>query len=595
MIPVAFNDCAGILHPAEGGSACDLAVVVCEPFGYEALCTQRAMLTLARMLAAAGITTLRFHYPGTGDSAGEETPGQIDRWIDAIGGAATYLQDASGATHIALCGFRLGGLLAIEAAARFGTIDALALLAPVLSGRLYARELILSGAMIASRGGTVPAGWREILGYRLHQGDLERLRQIDRTATRGAGVAPRVLLVSPEPAPEPLAPGETYRPFQHYDGLIQHTQDVVLPLAVFRETVAWLREGVPARAGGRPAPPQPARLDLGPEGSETPVRFGAGDRCFGILTQPAAAPAEEAVLIVNSGLNAHTGNGRGAVRLGRRLAARGITALRIDMDRIGESAPDDPHASVGFHDLGRVADVRAAIDLLQRAGHHRVLLTGLCAGAYIGLHAAAADPRVRAAVLVNLPYFYIREEDPAVPLWRRPLALARRLRDYARRWGLSGARPARPLLGPAYFRRRYLIGRGLLLLHYAGLTLGMRTRALLGRLVPRPWVAGPPDRLLQKVRQNKVDLTLVYSSGDWGLVELEIVFGKDGERLLSNDWGAIRIIDGADHTFTTAWMQDVYAGIVEQQLGLAPEPAADPAAETTPWLQTGAVPVPPAP
>lgn len=576
MVPVVFGDCMGFLHPADDHAACGRAVILCESFGYEALCTQRAMLSLARMLANAGLPTLRFHYPGTGDSAGDEAPGQIERWIDSIGAAAQFLRDTCGAQEIALCGFRLGGLLAVEAAKRWGGIAALALLAPVVSGRAYARELILSGAMIANREGSVPPDWREILGYRLHASDLETLRRLDLSKTHGAGAAPRILLVSPDAAPPGLAPSIRFQHFQHYDGLTQHAQDIVMPMRVFTDTVHWLRQDAPAATAGRRLQVAPAQLEAWPGVSETPLWFGDGNRCFGILARPAARRHDCAVLILNSGLNAHTGNGRGGVRLARRLAAEGVATLRIDMGKIGESAPESPMDPVGFHDLGRIRDISAALDVLEDAGYPCALLTGICAGAYIALHAAAADNRVRSAVLVNLPYFYIRNEDPAVPLWRRPLALGWWLLNGTRQWCAALTRDRRPMLGAGHFRRTYLIGRGILLLHYSALAAKQRLLELMGRVLPASWAMGYPDRLLKRLSQMGVCLTLVYSSNDWGLVELGIVFSDNGKRLIENGWGAIRFIEGADHTITTSWMQDVYATIVETQLGLRPAPATAP-------------------
>ena len=102
MIPVAFNGCAGWFYPARTDVAVGRGVVICEPFGYEGLCSQRAMLALAGMLADAGMPTLRFHYPGTGDSVGDESQDQADRWIDSIGDAIGYLREIAGVIEVAL-------------------------------------------------------------------------------------------------------------------------------------------------------------------------------------------------------------------------------------------------------------------------------------------------------------------------------------------------------------------------------------------------------------------------------------------------------------------------------------------------------------
>ncbi|MGU3492411.1 hypothetical protein ACLBXM_00080 [Xanthobacteraceae bacterium A53D] len=567
MIPVAFAGCAGMLHPAEGPRPTGRAVIICESFGYEGLSCQRAMLALARMCAAAGMTTLRFHYPGTGDSAGEEEPGQIDRWIDSIGAAARYLRESCGADEIALCGYRLGGLLAIEAAQRGGDIAALVLLAPVLAGGAHVRELLLSGAMVPAREGCVPPDWREILGYRLHAGDLARLRGLDHRAGRGAGAAPRVLLVSPDPRPEDLAPGVAFLPFQHFDGLTQHVADVVVPVEVFSACVAWLGWQAPPAARLWPLPSEPSELEVAPGVLETRQHLGPGGGCFGVLTRPVQPVDGPAVLIMNSGLNLHTGNGRGSVRLARRLAAAGTAALRIDLRKIGEAAPDDPRESVRYHDLARVGEVLAALDFLQAAGHTRVLLTGICAGAYIALHAAAGgDPRIRAAVLVNLPYFYIRDEDPAIPLWRRPLSLSLALLHRTRHWRANHGPNRRAMLGARYFRRRYLASRVLLECHHAFLAVKHRALAFVNRLAGRALLTSREERLLAAAHAAGVRLTLLYSRGDWGIDDLTLVFGPQGQRLVERGWADLRIMDEADHTMTARWMQDAYDELVEAHL-----------------------------
>jgi pimeloyl-ACP methyl ester carboxylesterase len=138
IIPVAFDDCVGWLHPAAGGRG----IVLCSAFGYEELCSRRTMHDLACSLARAGLPVLRFDYHGTADSAGTgEDPKRVATWIANIGAATDFIRRETAATEVVLVGLRLGALLAACAAARRTDIAALALLAPPLSGRGYAREL----------------------------------------------------------------------------------------------------------------------------------------------------------------------------------------------------------------------------------------------------------------------------------------------------------------------------------------------------------------------------------------------------------------------------------------------------------------------
>ena len=104
MRPVVFDGCFGWLHPAPGSHG----VVLCNPFGYDALCTHRGWRKLAECLAASGMPALRFDYPGTGDSLGnEDDPHRIEAWIDSIGAAVRYLREGTGVTSVSLVGLRL--------------------------------------------------------------------------------------------------------------------------------------------------------------------------------------------------------------------------------------------------------------------------------------------------------------------------------------------------------------------------------------------------------------------------------------------------------------------------------------------------------
>ena len=58
----------GWLHRSLSDSNADIGVVLCQPFGYEAICAHRGMRAFAEAIAAAGMPALRFDYLGTGDS-----------------------------------------------------------------------------------------------------------------------------------------------------------------------------------------------------------------------------------------------------------------------------------------------------------------------------------------------------------------------------------------------------------------------------------------------------------------------------------------------------------------------------------------------
>ena len=118
------------------------------------------------------------------------------------------------------------------------------------------------------------------------------------------------------------------------------------------------------------------------------------------------------MVFLNSGSEVHTGPGRAWVEYARGLARPGVEVLRVDFRGWGES-PDEGHAPGRPYDEHTVND---AIDVVEarRAQGRRVVLAGLCAGAWIGLK-AATQVRVDGVIAIN-PQLYWQPGDPVEAL-----------------------------------------------------------------------------------------------------------------------------------------------------------------------------------
>lgn len=118
------------------------AVLLCNPFGEEAVRAHRAYRVLARRLDEAGYPTMRFDYAGTGDSSGEAGEHGIADWLADIAAAADALRADSGQSRIVVIGLRLGATLAALAAQR-GLLRPAHLLLwdPVVDGAGYLHDL----------------------------------------------------------------------------------------------------------------------------------------------------------------------------------------------------------------------------------------------------------------------------------------------------------------------------------------------------------------------------------------------------------------------------------------------------------------------
>ena len=147
--PVVFCDTLG-LYQAPLGQSLDTVVVFASPWGLEELCTTRKFWRIiADGLATRSIGSFRFDWPGTGDGRDDiDFSKGLALWRDTLLEAARKARALSGASRVVIIGQSLGAAVATETASQIDGIAALALLAPVISGRYYARELAVWSSMV---------------------------------------------------------------------------------------------------------------------------------------------------------------------------------------------------------------------------------------------------------------------------------------------------------------------------------------------------------------------------------------------------------------------------------------------------------------
>lgn len=133
--------------------------------------------------------------------------------------------------------------------------------------------------------------------------------------------------------------------------------------------------------------------------NEQALLFGPGKSLAAVVTEPAAPGGGPALILLNAGVLHHVGPNRLHVRLARELALRGGTTLRFDLSGLGDSRGRSDGTSFAE---ATVAEAREAMDALQATrGITSFVVGGLCSGADNALRIAAADPRVRGALLVE--------------------------------------------------------------------------------------------------------------------------------------------------------------------------------------------------
>ncbi len=168
-----FGDSArplyGVFHAAKlraGGPA----VLLCNPFGEEAIRAFRIYRLLAEKLAAEGAPTLRFDYYATGDSSGDCSEASLSGFVEGIREAHQELLDMSGAARSIWIGLRLGGAAAVLAARQSPQgLAGLILWDPIVTGAAYLDELAAGHrAAIESQIGRPPSdALSEAIGFEL--------------------------------------------------------------------------------------------------------------------------------------------------------------------------------------------------------------------------------------------------------------------------------------------------------------------------------------------------------------------------------------------------------------------------------------------
>ncbi|WP_394827908.1 serine aminopeptidase domain-containing protein [Pendulispora albinea] len=590
----------GWIHrPSASVPHAKLGLVVCNPFGYEAVCAHRSLRHFAVSAAAAGVPAMRFDYDGTGNSDGNDLdPNRVKAWLDSIHHAIETLRASTGVASVCLLGLRLGALLAAVAASERDDVSGLIAVAPVLSGKMYVRELrMLQSALALSTGPapgsmstaparpdapTAPASKaapplagdevHEAVGFALTAVTKTSLAAIDllrqeRRPPPSVLVLDRVDLPGADKWAERLAASGAKVDVRRLPGYVEMMLDphrAEPPLKMIHTSTTWLKERAAAvSAPSRPLQDAPASAPslataatratsattaTMADGSVIERAIYADDArtLFGIVTSAAPGTATSTgvgILLLNAGAVHHIGPNRLYTELARRWAALGHIVLRLDQSGIGDSRARPGEAENVVYSGRALEDVAAALAFLRRAeGVRECRAIGLCSGAYHAFKSAVAGQPVDGVIAINpLTFFWKDGETPDDTLHKTVESIAR----YSQ--ALSDARKWRKL------------ARGEVNIRAAVRTIARHTTARMvdrARHLSRQMGLPLPGDLgaeLESVARRGVDMRFVLATGDPGLSLLRMQGGAVVRKLRSRGALSIAVIDGPDHTFTPLW------------------------------------------
>jgi len=540
-----------------------VGLVICKPFGYEALCAHRSIRAFGLAAAARGVPALTFDYTGTGDSVDvDERRDQLELWCQDIVDAVVALRRRTGVQRVCLLGFRLGALLASLVCART-SVDGLIVIAPIVNGASYLRELrtiqMMSSRRVeqstrrAQEGGSGPHAM-EVSGYVMSAKTVESLRTVD-LAAQGPLPISSMLVVDRAGQPtaerwsKALADAGLKTEYVVLAGFVDMMMTVPqyarVPHAMIDHVRGWLSDFASEAGSAKedliePISVVPLSRTLAIAGEsvdlgliERPVHFGPNSLLFGILTElPRRAALKGAVVLANAGAAHHVCVGRMYVRLARRWARQGYVVLRMDLAGLGDSDTRCGRPENEVYPPAAVEDLRTATTMLQNEyGLSAIAVGGVCSGGFHALRAAAAGVPVSKIFIVNPDLFFSRNnigfndiqviEEEVVSArggWRGfKHEVAKASRVAAERWiELTMFRVMPALRGLARLVRLHLPN-----------DVGWE---------------------FQRLAARGIDVTLVFARGEPGIRLLKL---QGGDRL-ERAGGRFRMyfVDNADHTFS---------------------------------------------
>ena len=530
----------GMLHVPDPARAQGQAIVICPPIGYEMWSAYAALRSLAGQLCDMGFSVLRFDYDGTGDSAGDHRdPDRLEAWVRSVDEACRYMLGQGQVQELTLLGLRFGAsLAALHACCQASpALRQLILWDPVVQGRRFVRGLRLIATSPPPRNDGGHDDTSVSVAGTVHgAGTLAALAGVDLLGQDAPPVRRILVLKRPEReeardlAERWSAQGAAVECLS-VDGtaeLIERAaEEAQVPTDIFRVLRDWLAQ-TPSESDvpGDELTPVVARQDRsrlvwdGVRLEESFVRVGP-DRLHGVLCQAEGdASRDSLVVFLNSGTEHHVGPGRLWVEFSRALAAGGAPALRVNFQGIGESPLRGPSRRVRPYDLQQIAEVAHIVEFARALGFGRVVLLGLCASAWIALH-AAESAGADAVVAIN-PQLYWRPGDPTpieLSKFRTPGAARRESRGAA--WHLW---------------------------------------SLLDVIGVRP----PAARLLARLQRGGIGVCLLFAEADPGIVHLRTRMGRRLRLLRGRPGLQLREIEAMDHPMHRHWLRPRALEVIER-------------------------------
>jgi pimeloyl-ACP methyl ester carboxylesterase len=547
LVPLYFgprDELFGVLNPARGTT--DRGVLICAPLGYENVIYHRQLAILARRIAAKGTPTLRFDWPGCGDSAGDDLdPDLIPRSLAAIQPAVDTLRDRTGVDRVDIVGLRIGATLAASVVGDVEHAGDVALWDPFASGKAYLRNLRAFERLARKPKAEVRSGsYESAAGFRLSRETVTSLESLDLRQC-DLGSPRRVFLGYRDgSASTDVADNFTAKGHDVTTAELEGLREVALgwaerpvPVSSFQAIEDWL--GLPDREPGTDFPVlaggrerwSGVQLENGVH--EDPVLLADGSPMLGFVSlPPAESTGRSWVLFVPNRYARRIGPNGLYRRWARSWAQFGLPSFRVDVNGTGDAGGPDGERDWDMYQPHCVDDVVRALDFLREEfDGERAAVVGLCSGGYLGFHAALRNEMVKDVFLLN----------PQMLLWtdvETSVTLATKLRG----------RLVRPQSWLRLLRNPVGLSRFVLPVVRRVLVADLRWRLKLRKDRPiDQWIRDS----IRTLGERGCRLHFVFSEDDPGIGYLTRYLGNDMQGLADQPNVSFHVVEDADHTFTS--------------------------------------------
>ena len=593
----------GWYHAPQGPVAREQGVVLCNTFGSEAMLLHAAYRELAIQLARAGFPCIRFDYPGTGDSSGGPREfNLLAAWLGSIHEAIDLMKTKADVRQMGLFGAFLGATLATRVAAERSDVTSLVLWAPFLTGRSFLKVAKLQANLLNSnsekrRSSDWQEGDMEAFGFLLSAEFARDLMRIDLNELADLPTKRALIFVKDEKSPELKLSNKLQELGSQVDLDAEVLCDVNwilekqgIPDLLIGRAVTWWGDidggKIPTDDAVSDESAHITPLDVaedpqrrvvmedsrGARWQEEAVFFGAEADIFGILSKPEMTQNRQdtGIVMVSGGNNSRSGINRNYTEWARGWAAEGFTVLRFDIRGLGDSPPRVAAERNLLYLESTQQDLDDAVNrILLESGIRRVVLIGLCAGAYQGMRLALNNPQVNGLVLLNPLRFH------PVDTSAKAINTDGYLEDLIETIPVSYY--LHFLLNVNNWPELLAWRKMSLRIIWSGLArFVVSTRRLFGMLksMQNAWSRNSVLGDMLRLMQQNTNVLVVYDASENILPYFKVALSPGRTRLRSSGKFILVEMGAADHIFSPLWSQERVFHIVSEYLEAYRRPAA---------------------